>query len=315
MAEAEPLIAALREGRSLAGGLVAEVRGRVSEDDISGATAMAAALSRDTTTEAVGHLCFGIVCFHRGYVELAWQKFSSTPPELWSRFAPSEYVRAGVAQDLQAVLRDVKGLLAAPPDHMNVRRWMDVLEPVFGAGEMDLAEEIFTTLDAAMARQPHVNEKVAVRRDWIRRWINRSPDSPTAPKPDADVSFAIMDYQHPGRSRASANIGDHVQTLASLGHLVRHQDLSFQGPQDLVDLVTQLRGRVRPEARRKGLAASVQVTGGRPRCELYNEVPEGTWTLAFGWYMHALFGVRYGFPFHKNLQPIFSPSTATSAAC
>ena len=38
---------------------------------------------------------------------------------------------------------------------------------------------------------------------------------------------------------------------------------------------------------------------------MYNEVPEGTWTLAFGWYMHALFGVRYGFPFHKNLQPIF----------
>ena len=100
VAEAEPLIAALREGRSLAGGLVAEVRGRVTEDDISGATAMAAALSRDTTTEAVGHLCFGIVCFHRGYVELAWQKFSSTPPELWSRFAPSEYVRAGVDQDL-----------------------------------------------------------------------------------------------------------------------------------------------------------------------------------------------------------------------
>ena len=38
---------------------------------------------------------------------------------------------------------------------------------------------------------------------------------------------------------------------------------------------------------------------------MYNEVPEDTWTLAFGWYMHALFGVRYGFPFHKNLQPIF----------
>ena len=78
-AEADPLIAALREGRSLADGLVAEVRDRVAADDISGATAMAAALSRDTTTEEVGHLCFGIVSFHRGYVELAWQKFSSTP--------------------------------------------------------------------------------------------------------------------------------------------------------------------------------------------------------------------------------------------
>ena len=303
--EAEPLIAALREGRSLTGGLVAEVRDRIAAGDISGATAMSAALSRDTTTEAVGNLCFGIVSFHRGFVELAWQKFTSTPSEVWSRFAPSEYVRAGVSQDLEAVLREVKGLLAAPAPHMNVKRWMDILEPVFGAGEMDLAEQIFTTLDVAMSKQHHVNEKVVVRRDWIRRWINRSPNSPTAPKPDADVSFAIMDYQHPGRTRASANIGDHVQTLASLGHLVRHQDLSYQGPQDLVDLVTQLRGRVRPDSRRSGLAASVQVMVVDRDASMYNEVPENTWTLAFGWYMHALFGVRYGFPFHKNLQPIF----------
>ena len=173
--EAEPLIAALREGRSLAAGLVAEVRDRVAADDLAGATAMSAALSRDATTAAVGDLCFGIVSFDRGYVELAWQKFATTPVELWSRFAPSEYVRAGVDQDLEAVLRAVKGLLAAPPAHMNARRWMEILEPVFGAGEMDLAEEIFTTLDAAMSRQHHVGEKVAVRRDWIRRWINRSP--------------------------------------------------------------------------------------------------------------------------------------------
>jgi hypothetical protein len=188
---------------------------------------------------------------------------------------------------------------------MNVKRWMDVLEPVFGAGQMDLAEEIFVVLDETMARQPKVKEKVAVRRDWMQRWIQRAPSSPTAPRPEADVSFAIMDYDHPGRSRASANIGDHVQTLASLGHLVRHEGLSYQGPQDLVDLVTQLRNRVRPEARRSGHSATVQVQTVDRDASMYNEVPEGTWTLAFGWYMHALFGVRYGFPFHKNLQPIF----------
>jgi hypothetical protein len=303
--ETEPLIAALRAGRSLAAGLVAEIRSRVTADDLSGATAMAAALSKDPATAEVGDLCFGIVSFHRGFVELAWQQFSSTPRDLWSQYATSEYVRAGVDQDLPAVLAEVKGLLEAAPAHMNAKRWMDVLEPVFGAGEMDLAEEIFAELDAAMARQPKVDERLAVRRDWIKRWIDRSPDSPTAPKPDADVTFAIMDYDHPGRSRASANIGDHVQTLASLGHLVRHQDLSYQGPQDLVDLVTQLRNRVRPEARRTGHAASVQVMTVDRDASTYHEVPEGTWTLAFGWYMHALFGVRYGFPFHQNLQPIF----------
>lgn len=303
--EPQALVVALREGRSLAAGLVEEIRARLAADDLASATAMAASLQKDPETHAVGDLCVGIVSFHRGYVELAWHAFSDTPVELWSRFAASEYVRAGVDRDLATVLARVEELLAAPPAHMDVRRWLDILEPVFGAGAMDLAEEIFAVVDAEMARQPKVSEKLVVRRDWMRRWIDRSPDSPTAAKPEADVSFAIMDYDHPGRSRASANIGDHVQTLASLGHLVRHQDLSYQGPQDLVDLVTHLRARVRPQRQRSGHQGSVQVMTVDRDASSYHEVPEGTWTLAFGWYMHALFGTRFGFPFHKNLQPVF----------
>ena len=79
------------------------------------------------------------------------------------------------------------------------------------------------------------------------------------------MAFAIMDYDHPGRSRASANIGDHVQSLASLGHLVRHADLDFDGPQDLVDLVGELRGRVRPELARHGRRGPRAAAADRPR--------------------------------------------------
>ena len=38
---------------------------------------------------------------------------------------------------------------------------------------------------------------------------------------------------------------------------------------------------------------------------LYAAIPPNTWALAFGWYMHAIFESRYGFPFHPNLLPIF----------
>src|SRR4051812_39795481 len=69
-AEAEPLIAALREGRSLTAGLVAEIRSRITAGDFSGATAMSAALGKDASTAEVGDLCFGLVSFHRGFVEL-----------------------------------------------------------------------------------------------------------------------------------------------------------------------------------------------------------------------------------------------------
>ena len=280
-ADVEPLIAALREGSSLTAGLFAEVRSLVRAGDLDGATSIAAALSRDSATESVGHLCEGYVAFQRNFLELAWQKFADVPLELWSRFAPTAYVRSGIEQDLDTVLGHVRELVALAPAYVPVKRWMNILDSVYGAGEMDLAREIFTVLDDAMARETSLTEQAVVRRDWMRRWIDLSPSSPTAPPVDADVSFAIMDYDHPGRSRASANIGDHVQTLASLGHLVRHQDLTFQGPQDLVELVTQLRGRVRPELRRTGHAASVQVMKVNRDATIYDEIPEGTWTLTF----------------------------------
>lgn len=303
--EQEPLLAALREGRSLTAGLVDEVRDRLERGDVSGATAMSAALRREPAMAQVGALCFGIVAFHRGFRPLAWHELRTTPRALWSRFAPTEFSQSGVEQDVERALDEVRALLAEPPAHMDAAHWMEVLEPVFGAGAMDLARDLFNELDAALARQSDVDPALTVKRDWMRRWIDLSPDSPSAPKGAADVSFAIVDYDHPGRSRASANIGDHVQTLASLGHLVRRQDLHYEGPEQLVDLVTQLSHRVRPERRRTDHQAVVQVLTVDRDASTYNAVPENTWMLAFGWYMHALFRVRHAFPFHEHLQPIF----------
>ena len=80
------------------------------------------------------------------------------------------------------------------------------------------------------------------QRDWMRPWVAADPDSPTAPAPPGGRrTFAVMDYGHPGADRASANIGDHVQSIASLGHLVRHQGVRLHGRDDLVDLLERAR--------------------------------------------------------------------------
>ena len=145
-----------------------------------------------------------------------------------------------------------------------------------------------------------------MNRDWLRPWVAAVPDGATAPRvPEGSVSFAIMDYGHPGRSRASANIGDHVQSLASLGHLARHQHLDYDGPPDLVDLMRQLRGRVRPELQRNVVDGRVQLIQIDRDASAYSAIPPETWALAFGWYMHAIFEARYGLPFHPNMLPIF----------
>ena len=38
---------------------------------------------------------------------------------------------------------------------------------------------------------------------------------------------------------------------------------------------------------------------------IYEPIPEDTWILCFGWFMHSLFRMRHGFPLHRNLRPIF----------
>jgi hypothetical protein len=38
---------------------------------------------------------------------------------------------------------------------------------------------------------------------------------------------------------------------------------------------------------------------------MYEPIPEDTWVLCFGWFMHALFSMRHGFPLHRNLRPVF----------
>ena len=93
---------------------------------------------------------------------------------------------------------------------------------------------------AAVARTP------SCHRDWLRPWVAADPDSPTAPAPPGGRrTFAIMDYGHPRRDRASANIGDHIQSIAALGHLVRHRGVRLHGREELVDLLERAR---RPHA-------------------------------------------------------------------
>lgn len=301
----ELLLSNLVAGKSLTTGLVAEVRARLAAEDFDGATSIAAALEDDPITKDVGALCFGLVAARRGFTRLAWQKLSATPVDLWSRYAADELVRAGLQVDWPGTRAMVERLIETRPEHMGPRLWMGVLEPVYGAGDFELASQLFRLVDESLAAKPGRAGKLAVKRDWIGRWITRAGDSPSAPSGPGDVSFAVVEYDHPGRMRASANIGDHVQSIASLGHLVRHQDLELHGPQDLLDLLEQLRRRVRPDRTLRGRGASVQVLPVDRDASSYNEIPENTWMLAFGWYMHALFGVRYGFPLHHNLLPIF----------
>jgi hypothetical protein len=72
-----------------------------------------------------------------------------------------------------------------------------------------------------------------------------------------------------------------------------------------VELLETLGGRVRPERRRERIETGLEVITVHRDASMYQPIPLDTWVLCFGWYMHALFGMRHGFPLHRNLRPIF----------
>ena len=302
----EPLVESLRTGRSLVDGVLAQIRTLLAAGEAHTATSIAASLRRQPETAEVGALAEAVVAYDRGYLDLAWARFGVVPDELRWSHAAKEYVRSGLHADRPAVQAELRQLLRQAPDTVGPQVWTDVLGPVYGAGESELASDIFSVLDRQLSGADDVPDDLVVSRDWMRRWIDARPDAiDAAPVTPGHVSFAIMDYGHPGRARASANIGDHIQSLASLGHLVRHQELRFHGRQELVDLLRQLHGRVRPELQLTGVSADVDVITVNRDASMYAAIPPNTWMLAFGWFMHPLFGMRHGFPFHRNLQPIF----------
>ena len=186
------------------------------------------------------------------------------------------------------------------PDRTSAEEWYEIVTTHFGRGEHELAREAFATFDRRADEWPQGRRHA----EWLRPWITADPGSPSAPSPGRPV-VAIMDYAHPGIDRASANIGDHVQSIAGMAHLVRHRGLRLHGHADLTGTLETLRARTTTEFARDDLDADLEVMTVHRDASMYQPIPEGTWVLCFGWYMHALFEQRFGFPLHRNLRPLF----------
>ena len=204
-----------------------------------------------------------------------------------------------------ATLDEIRQLAADDPPEVTAKSWFDALAPVFGYGAQDVARVVFEAFERHASEDSPVWPSAAAHRDWMRPWIAADAGSPTAPSPGGRRTFAVVDYGHPGANRASANIGDHVQSIASLGHLVRHRGVRLHGREDLVGLLGSSATARVPELRSDDVDADLEVMTIHRDASMYEAIPEDTWVLCFGWYMHALFSMRHGFPLHRNLRPIF----------
>jgi hypothetical protein len=302
----EALVRALERGRTLDDALMRQVRSLVAAGDTDGAWALAESLKAQDQTRMLGHVAAGITAYRRGFVQLAHEELRPVPRELWTAHAAPAYVRSGLAAAPDETVRELRSLVADEPPDVPARTWFDVAVAAFGHGNAALARGAFEAFERRLRSDPDAWREGARHADSLRPWIAADGNSPTAPPPQGGRrSFAVMDYGHPGADRASANIGDHIQSIASLGHLVRHRSVRLHGAPELVALLDELGERTRPELRRNHVEADLEVLTVHRDASMYEPIPEDTWTLCFGWYMHAIFGMRHGFPLHDNLRPIF----------
>ena len=304
---ADPLMRAIMQGKGLDRAAAERVRALLKEKRLNEAQSLVDALVRDETTAAAGHLAAGIVAASRDHSSLALEHFDAADAEAALRYAPLERIRTLFAAD-QARGVDVARAWLSEDRKFTARTWFEVYRHLFVADELELADEAFAKTSAAYTTPA---EKAGWKTgqdelDCGRRWVGARRGQDGAAADDGHVSFGLIDYVQPGRGRASQNIGDQIQTLASLGHVVRHQDLRFHGDEGVVDFVSSMQERVRPELRRKGVSADVDLLTIDRDSTTYQAIPPNTWLLEFGWHMHSLFGLEvYDFPLHRNLNPIF----------
>jgi hypothetical protein len=302
----DPLIDVLERGGALDHAVLVEVRALLEAGQAGRALAIAESLLRRRQTRELGCAAAGVVAHQRGFDALAWSHLHGLPAATWARLAPAEHVRSGLSLDPDEALLAVERLLDEHPPDVPAECWYEILAAVFGHGDQILARRVFAGFDHHVEREVPGWPDGPLHRDWLRPWIAADADSPSAPGPaDGRPVLAIIDYGHPGAMRASANIGDHIQSIAGLTHVIRHQGVHLHGDSELVDLLGTLRRRVRPEFRRDDLQADLEVIPVHRDASMYQPIPEGTWVLCLGWYMHALFTMRHGFPLHRNLRPIF----------
>jgi lipopolysaccharide biosynthesis glycosyltransferase len=294
------LTAALRRGLPVDEAVTTSIRAARSLDT-SQWRSLCHSLMAHPETRRAGVAGAALIAQRVGLRELAWDLLRQLGPDDAARLAPAEYLRAGIAMANPDVARTASawvrhGFVSDAAVLLELARLLFIADELAAA-----AEALDTARHAA-----DLTEQVQASIDHLAPWVDKAL-RPAAPArvPTGHVSFAVIDYKAPDENVASSNIGDTVQTVASLGHLLRHEGLRLHGDDAVTEPVRFLADRVRPEHVVPGPGADVHLTVVQRDMSRLDAVPENTWMLAFGWYMHSQFDLRFDFPFHENLQPLF----------
>ncbi|WP_122816189.1 hypothetical protein [Nocardioides pantholopis] len=273
--------------------------------DDARAFALGAERVRDADPELdaqVGHLASGLVlALAAGRLDLCWAELAAVPDRILAESAPVEAVAAAVADGSEAAAGRAVAVALLAADDPGAEA--DVLVQL--AGRLLVAGYAAQARDLAGRAADRGAELSAPGRDLLenlRRWTHPAP---ARPAPAGAVSVGVIDYHQPDLDRSSRNVGDYVQTLAMLGNLARFRGSRFTGDAGLGEVATEVQRRVRPDLHLPGGDRDVHLVPVSRDFSVGDPIPPDTWTIAFGWHLHAAFEQYRGLPYHPGINPIF----------
>ena len=292
------LAEALANGDALEQAVCRTVTELVDASEWNPAWALAEGVGRQpggATAAALGH---AVILHRRLQLDRLWTHIQDLDDKVLAAHIPVESVDAALAAGTESA-RERAAAIAAANGEMAASVLVDLAGRFLAFGDRDRAGGLV----AELRNRPTVALDERRLRAWtlIEAWLEPAP----VVIPEGAVPFAVLQYQSPDPVLTSGNIGDPIQTLALLGNLARNTAVTFTGRDGLGELVTELQELVRPELQLPDVHGSVHLLELDRDFSSAADIPQKTWMFAFGWHMHPLFDLRYDFPYHPNIRPLF----------
>ena len=291
----------LAQGLSFESAVVAAGRALLAEGLQAEAVSMGLNLRSTPASEEVGRALLGMAYQRSSDPEVAWSEFERLDDRELIVSAAEEYYPTAIDTLGEGALP----LLEDSNESGETDRWSAkaVLRAAEAAFCIDAFEHVRTLVESRLQNgDEQLSDAVRYELTRMLDWLPGGRHLEPLPTTTGTRNFGVLSYDQPGiRSR---NIGDYIQTIASIGHLLRYENLSFFGDKGLTDLFAKLRKSVKEERKYAGPQAELNLVEVYRDGNVYQDIPEDTWYIAFGWYMHDIFGKSFNIPFHRNLRPI-----------
>ena len=274
------------------------------------ARSFAQAIQRYEGARAAADLGLALCALQEPITETAWTLFERAGRDRAVVWAPVEYFGFAfehhpdeAAETLRQVIDGELGVQWGPGI------WTDVADRSLAGGSLELTRAALERAEAATGPEvrrgrPRLPARQAALREWLdqARAVRSGAAETHAARP-SEISVALVGYGHPLLAARSTDIADPTETLAALGHLLRH-GVRISGRDDLVTAAEALAGDT-PVRRGEAPGTSVRLVELQRDLSRWSAVPDGTWAIVSDWFAHPLSAQRPDLPLDRRIRPIF----------